>query len=122
MGRDMRLSASILVTTGLLCGSPVAAQEGAGRGVGTTSCSQYTQLYKANPKVTEQVFAAWAQGFMTGFNFSTVRERHFRDMTANTIEAQNEHIRLYCNAHPSASYVQAVLGFFATLPDRPVTN
>lgn len=118
----MRLSASLLVAAGLLYASPIAAQDGAGRGVGTTSCSQYAQLHKVNPKVTEQVFAAWAQGFMTGFNFSTVRERHFRDMSVKTIEAQNEHIRLYCNGHPLASYVQAVLDFFATLPERPVNN
>jgi len=118
----MRLTASILATIVLLCGNSVAAQEGAGRGVGTTSCSQYAQLYKADPKVTEQVFAAWAQGFMTGFNFSTVREHHFRDMSAKTVEAQNAHVRLYCSAHPLASYVQAVLDFFSTLPERPITN
>jgi hypothetical protein len=98
------------------------AQEGAGRGVGTTSCSQYAQLYKTDPKITEQVFAAWAHGFMTGFNFSTVREHHFRDMSAKTVEVQNAHIRMYCNAHPLASYVQAVLDFFSTLPQRPGTN
>jgi hypothetical protein len=76
----------------------------------------YQPVPGQNPKVTEQVFAAWAQGFMTSFNFSTVRERHFRDMTDQTIEAQNEHIRLYCNGHPSASFVQAVLDFFALCP------
>ena len=118
----MRRTAPILGMMALLCGTPLAAQEGAGRGVGTTSCSQYAQLYKADPKITEQVFASWAQGFMTGFNFSTLREHHFRDMSAKTVDALNTHARLYCNAHPLASFVQAVLDFFSTLPDRQVTN
>jgi hypothetical protein len=115
----MRLAASTIAATVWLCGSTLAAEHNIARGVGSASCSEYAQLYKADPKSADVVYATWAQGFMTGFNFSTMSESNgYRDLAAKSVDTLNAHVRQYCNAHPLARFLAAVTDFFGTLPVR----
>ena len=92
------------------------AEPAAARGVGTGTCGQFAQVYKANPKFADTVYASWAQGFMSGWNFSTLPK--YRELGAESYEAQMMHIRNYCDQHPLAAFVQAVMDLYVTLPQR----
>jgi hypothetical protein len=115
----MRLAASTIAATVWLCGSTLAEDHNIARGVGSASCAEYAQLYKTDPKTTDMVYTSWAQGFMTGFNFSTMSESNgYRDLAAKNVDTLNAHVMQYCNAHPLGSFWAAVADFFGTLPVR----
>jgi hypothetical protein len=92
-----------------------AREKMAARGVGTGSCALYGQLYKGDPGGTDRVYTSWAQGFMSGWNYSTLPK--YRELAAKSVEEQMLHVRLYCDAHPLALFVQAVMDLYVSLPE-----
>jgi hypothetical protein len=95
------------------------AEQMAARGVGGTSCAKFAELYRGQPEFTNTVYASWAQGFMSGWNFSTMAEhKTHRELGAQSAETQMAYIRNYCDSHPLAPFLKAVLDFYLTLPVR----
>ena len=104
-----------------VAGTPAfAAKKGAGRGVGTGTCVQFGQLYKSDPKNIDLIYTSWAQGFMSGWNFSTLPS--YRDLGASTAESQMMRIRNYCDEHPLVPFVKAVLEVYLSLPELQNSN
>jgi hypothetical protein len=94
-------------------------------GLGIKSCAEFARTYAANPEVTETLYFAWAEGFMSGINVKALSEH----LTARDIEGSDEKmaeyksiIRSYCNAHPLATYSAAVVDLYVTLPLSRQTN
>jgi len=81
-------------------------------GPGMNTCGEFAQQYGANPLI-EGVYFAWAAGWLTGLNSSEGRKRGksrvMFDLESKPIEYQMLVIREYCNSHPLAMYVQAVV-------------
>jgi hypothetical protein len=98
--------------------SECLAKEVVARGLGTYSCGQYAQMYRTNPKQTDFAFGSWAQGFMSGWNWSLMDKKIFHDMGAETADEMDFALRQYCDAHPLASFVQAVIQHFEKLPAK----
>jgi len=86
------------------------------------SCEKFGQIYRASPKEVDRVFTSWAQGFMSGYNFSTMQRRQFRDLAATSTTDQMTHMLVYCETHPSATFAQAVLELYSGLPLRRTEN
>lgn len=87
-------------------------------GLGAASCAQFSQLYSMNPHTTENIYLDWSRGFMSGLNAARWPSGPYRDLRAKTPEQLNVHARQYCEAHPLANYMQAVMDFFMSLPLR----
>jgi hypothetical protein len=90
-----------------------------GYGVGTHSCAEFAKLYTSNPSVAEDIFFTWAQGFMSGLNASSWAEiGTYRSIegTPSEMAALKIRVRSYCDVHPLAQYVSAVLDVYNSLP------
>jgi hypothetical protein len=95
-----------------------AAQQpaGVGYGVGMRSCGEFAKLYAANP-ATEDIFFTWAQGFMSGLNLESVTNyQMYRDISGTDMTSHKIQIRGYCDSHPLAQYVGAVLDLYKSFP------
>jgi hypothetical protein len=120
-GMRIWFKASTLVA--ILLAAPVSGQQMALRGIGTTSCAEFAKAYKIDPTYAETVYASWAQGLMSGANLLTMRDqKQFRDLGAKPYEMQMMQIRNYCDSHPLATFVSAVLDTFSALPSRKSSN
>jgi hypothetical protein len=115
-----------LLSVFFLCSSIVASAaelQGQGYGLGMKSCAQFAGDYKAEPTVAEDLYFAWAEGFMSGLNLSAtannLRARHLADIDMESAKLQ---IRSYCDGHPLAQYVSAVLTIYTGLPDLPTKS
>jgi len=72
---------------------------------------------------SDLVYGSWAQGFMAGWNYALFSEYHFyRDLGVKSADEENFHIRQYCDAHPLATFVEAVIDLWFTLPLKPQSN
>jgi len=112
MGRAMKRLSVILVTLFALI--PVSASAGlATMGVGTTSCGQFAKLYQDDPRVWEDHYFDWAQGFMSGMNWASLTQSgRTRDLGAMPVESQQLALRNYCDKHPLGYFVDAVMTLF----------
>jgi hypothetical protein len=96
---------------------PAAAAQGYGLGV--HSCAEFAKLYAGNPKVAEDLYFTWAQGFISGLNLSsTAGTGVYRDVegTYAQMAAQKIRIRSYCDEHPLSQYLSAILDLYNSLP------
>ena len=76
--------------------------------------------YIVNPSATEDIYFTWAQGFMSGLNLDAVANRRpYRFINGNDMLAQKIEICSYCDAHPLAQYVAAVVDLYNRLPPAP---
>jgi hypothetical protein len=109
----------ILTVTIVFCTTAMAYdKEGVLRGVGAYSCAQFGSYYKDDPKLTDTVYSSWARGFMAGMNM----QRRSDGKPYRNIPAPDDGqlwVRHFCDRHPLASYVEAVWGYFNTLPELP---
>ena len=97
-----------------------AAQAIGVSGHGGGICAEFAHAYKRNPFSAETNYFIWAQGFMSGLNTVFIAHKMpSRNLGARTIPQQQSHIRAYCDQHPLAEYVQAVLSLMETLPLVP---
>jgi hypothetical protein len=113
----------VLVVVFLALGvSPVLSENRAmadAAGAGTETCGQFAAHYKLDPDL-EATYFFWAQGFMTGMNVVlTGAGKPVRNLRAKSIEAQQRHIRSYCDQHPLSDYGHAVVDLFFSLPALP---
>jgi hypothetical protein len=84
------------------------------RGVGLGSCAEYAELYQKSPEAIDNMYYSWAQGFISGVNAGL--EKDFFDLNALTTDQMKRFIRQYCDAHPLASYRNAVGELMNSLP------
>jgi hypothetical protein len=100
----------------ILC-SFSSAVFGQGLGPGMQSCGEFSRAYATNPTVTEDLFYTWAQGFMSALNLSFVSTTGaYRFIDPNGMAGYKLRLRVYCDAHPPSSYVQAVMDLYNSLP------
>ena len=101
----------------LVCGLAHAAQAKdliAGMGVGYMTCTQFANFYKDDAEGVETEFLDWAEGFMSGVNFGNFTDEHAVpgktvNLATMELKEQKAFLRRYCDQHPLAQYVDAVL-------------
>jgi len=111
-----------LVAATMALARPVLAAEpeGQGYGVGMNSCATFANLYKAQPELTENIYYAWAEGFMSGMNFeATTLYQPARNLAGINMESAKIEIRAYCDAHPLLPYYGAVIALYLERPALP---
>jgi hypothetical protein len=90
------------IVTGYLLASP-----------GATTCGELADKYRLNPELTDAAMVLWAEGFIR----NTCEELHAetrRDLVIDSNE-QADRLRAYCEAHPLASFDQAVRNIYLNL-------
>lgn len=97
-------------------------KEIAARGWGTSTCAQFANIYRLDSKFAEENSFNWAQGFMSGLNYSEIaRNGNSKNLGSMSTDQQQRAIRAYCNDHPLADYIDAVMDVYLRLPlNNPV--
>jgi hypothetical protein len=91
-------------------------------GLGSVSCSEIAEGHRKLPDDTNLWIMFWAQGFMSGENIRQWNSSgQYRDLQAMTNEAQERSIRNYCDEHPMADLIKAVLDLYGKLPLKKYT-
>jgi hypothetical protein len=62
-----------------------------------------------DPDQTDNVFASWAEGFITCMNVGMVTIGVYFDMGAKTPDEMRHFLRKYCNDHPLANFGNAAV-------------
>ncbi|MEA2821696.1 MAG: hypothetical protein QOJ86_3700 [Bradyrhizobium sp.] len=108
----------------LLAGMSAASadEEAVFRGAGTFTCGKFASEYLKTPELTEGIYFSWALGFMTAMNVQAAtgiegRAKTFQNM-GESIQSYKSSIRMYCNAHPLALYMDAVIDLYHSLETR----
>jgi hypothetical protein len=111
------MRAIFLVTAFAVALTESAVADSVARGLGSQTCAQFAEQYRAAPEHADLAYMSWAQGFMSGWNFALIDSKNtYRNLDALTFDAQATHLRQFCNNHPLASFVQAVIDLFNSLP------
>jgi len=110
--RSVRVSAIIVLMATLS-----ASAETALWGVGAKTCGIFASNYLINPKLADDLYHSWAQGFMSGLNYAKATGDG-RDLSAMPTEEQMARIKKYCNTRPLADYVDAVMDLYQSLPEN----
>jgi len=112
--RSVTVSAFILLMTIIS-----ASAETALWGVGAKTCGVFASNYLLDPKLADDLYHSWAQGFMSGLNYKKMEATgDSRDLSAMSTEDQMARIKKYCNARPLADYVDAVMDLYKSLPEN----
>jgi hypothetical protein len=131
----------------LSIGAPNAASaETTIAGYGATTCASLARDLSVQPEITKFAYLSWAQGFLSGLNRSLfdqagVTDKQFFAMSATdrirllrrlrvvnlyppswSIETWFGHLKGYCNAHPSAMFMEAVLDLQNMLAKAELRN
>lgn len=105
--------------SGVTAGEP----EGQGYGLGVHSCAEFASAYKAQPAIAENLYFAWAEGFMSGLNLSAAaNNRPSRRLASINMESAKIQIRDYCDGHPLSQYAGAVVLIYGGLPALPANS
>lgn len=111
----MRAVRSIVVAA-VVFGAIAARADSAITGAGTFSCGQFADDYRKNPKLVEDLYYAWAQGFMGGLNWAKLDNKEkLQDLGSKPEDEQQLWLRNYCDRHPLAHYFQAVYDLYLSL-------
>lgn len=111
------MRSTILLCTGLAL-VPGAAFSYPVQGLGATSCAEFAQLYKRDPKSTELYFFTWAQGYMSGLNMGLLASKQPAKELGSETNDQTLALRTYCSDNPLKTYMDAVLDLWKSL--RPI--
>jgi hypothetical protein len=76
----------ICTTAAALITITSANAECGGTGVGMETCGNFPKLYQQSPQTTENIYFAWAQGFLTGFNSMAIAENSGRDLASIPVD------------------------------------
>jgi len=118
----MKLICSVTLALAILIQPTSSKADYAYAGMGATACGKIAQEYRQNPTAIEGLMMTWAQGFMSGENLSiSPRSTQYRDLAALSVDAQKESLRNYCDEHPMAEFVKAVLDLYFKLPLKKYT-
>jgi hypothetical protein len=72
---------------------------------GAQTCGEFAFDLRVN-RNTENTYFDWAEGFISGMNWTDVMNDHTaKNIMALSVADQKQLIRDYCNEHPLASYV-----------------
>lgn len=105
----LRRISLLLLTVGIIS-QTARAEDKAGAGFGTSTCTQFANLYKFDAQYTEQQYFNWTQGFLTGFNYAQMHhDKSYLDLNSMDTKAQEASIRRYCDQHPLGLYIDAVI-------------
>lgn len=87
-------------------------------GYGAVTCGKISSDYRnTDPDIIEATTMAWATGFMSGMNMEALlTKKLYRDLEAMTIAAQKQSIFSYCDNHPLAQFMSAVLDLYKQFP------
>lgn len=101
----------------------VGADVKAGMGPGFTTCAQFSETYRQAPKIGEEYYFAWAQGFMSGWNVAPKgSENTIIDLNVIPVESQQRHIRRYCSENPLKDYLDAVVDLYLAVKAAQPSN
>jgi hypothetical protein len=118
----MKLICSIALALGLLIQPTSSRPDVVISGTGSVSCGKIAEDYRKLPADVEIWMMHWAQGFMSGANLNQwTSNGQYRDLQAMTLEAQEQSLRNYCDEHPMAEFVKAVLDLYGKLPLKKYT-
>ena len=112
--RSVRVSAIIVLMATLSASAATTLW-----GVGAKTCGIFARNYLINPKLADDLYQSWAQGFMSGLNYAKAPSDG-RDLSAMPTEEQMARIKKYCNARPLADYVDAVMDLYQSLPENKI--
>ena len=102
------------------------ATDYAAMGLGISSCAEFANLYKQDPKWAEGMYFAWAQGYLSGWNMAQISaKRPYFDLASLDTRTQQAHLRSYCDQHPLGNYLDAVWDLtsrFKSLATPPISN
>lgn len=80
---------------------------------GAMSCPTVLSINAQNPRSAKTIFMAWAQGFMTSFNFTRVNILHVPAVnlegSAFPTSAQWAYLLNYCQEDHTARFIDAVI-------------
>jgi hypothetical protein len=96
-----------------------AVADSVARGLGADTCAHFAEYYRADPEFADMAYITWAQGFMSGWNYATMMDSKnvYRDLgDEKSLQTQAMHIRQFCNNHPLATFVEAVMDLYVSLP------
>jgi hypothetical protein len=120
----VRPSIAIFIAASLYLQAVTLVNAGAW-GVGTQSCADFGRLYASaqNPSIVEEIFIAWAQGFMSGADlankaYSLGQRLNPSEGKQLSYEELSLRIRAYCDAHPLMPYHAAVSDIYLALPQK----
>jgi hypothetical protein len=118
----MKLICSIALALAILIRPTSSRADVVISGAGSVSCGKIAEDYRKIPSDVEIWVMHWAQGFMSGANINQwTSNGQYRDLQAMTIEAQSRSLREYCDEHPMAEFVKAVLDLYGKLPLKKYT-
>lgn len=99
-----------------ICATPASTQgqtvEGMWVGPGNTSCPNYVQEVRSKGSIMRNFYFSWAQGYLSGMNSVVLYSAKNTNLGSHDLSVQMDFIDRYCEQHPSAFYVQAVLSLF----------
>jgi hypothetical protein len=97
-------------------------KEMAAMGWGIMTCAVFANMYRGDPEFAEEHSFNWAQGFMSGLNFAAIGNSGISmNLHSMSTDQQRRAIRAYCNDHPLANYVDAVLDVYGRFSmNKPV--
>jgi len=81
-------------------------------GPGATTYGELADKYRLNPELTDAAMLLWVEGSTRNVN-EAVRPEASRDLAIDQEKADS--LRAYCDAHPSASFDQAVKNIYLSL-------
>jgi hypothetical protein len=80
---------------------------------GATTCGELADKYRLNPELTDAAMVLWAEEFIRNTS-EELRPETRRDLVIDSKE-QVDRLRAYCDAHPLASFDQAVRSIYLNL-------
>lgn len=112
-----------LPLTGMAISSDVSAQgvKTMQRGIGVSTCSEFSKEYSIESKNAELMYFSWAQGYMSGMNAASVVVEHAYMDLSGEITTQELYLREYCHNHPLAYFADAVADLYARLTPKSST-
>jgi hypothetical protein len=113
----MRRFSVFILIIGLSSSAFAGEPPGQGYGVGMDSCSTFAAAYKRQPKFSEDLYFAWAEGFLSGLNLeATADYLPARNLASIQADSAKVEIRSYCDRHPREPYFGAVVAIYNSLP------
>ena len=97
-------------------------------GAGVSSCADFGQDFKSAPNEMGSLYFTWAQGFMSGLNTRHLGTLDATDLNSKSfsLSSQQHFIERYCDQHPLADFVDAVMALVVEMrrlqglpPEKP---
>jgi hypothetical protein len=111
----MRIGVSALVASLICVPVTASAEQLSWIGPGAASCSQYAQAVRISGENMRSFFFSWAQGFLSGVNTHPMLAGSSTNLAALAANSQQTLIDQFCDQHPLALYVNAVLSLYDSM-------